>query len=69
MHYRLFIVTLERFGTVSYTRYIDFFRLPLPQYYLELKPHHHATVISVDPHPSDYCVIYLNVQLIRRESS
>ena len=50
MHFRLFIVTLERFCDVSYKRYID---LLFDYHYLGITvdsvPHHHSTVvISVD---------------------
>ena len=45
MDFRLFIVTLERFGDVSYKRFIDLF---FEYYYSGLRPHYLGAVISVD---------------------
>ena len=43
------MVTLQRFGNVSYQIYLIFFRLPLPRYYGGLEFYHYGVVISVDP--------------------
>ena len=49
MHFRLFVVTLGRFGDVSYKIYIDFFSdFSHHGYYRGLRPQHRGVVIPLD---------------------
>ena len=49
MNFRLFIVILEHFGDVSYTKFIDLFFTTITGYYHGLRPHPCGIVISVNP--------------------
>ena len=49
MNFRLFIVTFERFGDVSYKGFIDlFFKYRYRSNTVDSDPHHHDVIISVN---------------------
>ena len=60
MHFRLLIVTLERFDDVPYKRFIDsFFDYRYRGITVDSDPHHRSVVFSADPIPKTTAVFIL----------